>query len=156
MATEQAIEEAIRHVRGLYDSGAPVFTRQGIRALAEQLEKIRAAGQPATVTVPSIDGRMVNLGVMGSPAGPEALLDPEGSLPVTGMMCDALPQWYSDEHGPLPPVKPDDDEKRLVRYGNSLLRLPRSMYSRGIMLLIVTAHQPAWRRSYTILPLAIC
>jgi len=125
MAAEQAIEEAIRHVRELFDSGAPVFTRQGIRGLAEQLEKIRATGQPATVTVPSIDGRMVSLGVVGTPVSPEAFLDPEVLLPVTGVMCDAMPQWYSDEHarGPLPPPKPDGDEKRVVRYGNSPLRL---------------------------------
>ncbi len=60
-----AMAAVTRRIWAHYNSGAPLFTRDALRSLAQQLEqhdgRVRSGAQNAAVTVYGIDGRPVQL-----------------------------------------------------------------------------------------------
>lgn len=54
------LQEAIRKIREVYDSGTPFFTKDAIRDIMQQLEKVES-GQLNEVSVMGLDGIVVQL-----------------------------------------------------------------------------------------------
>ncbi|KAK5653063.1 hypothetical protein OQA88_9349 [Cercophora sp. LCS_1] len=62
-ATQQEKMAVAEHVRQLYKSGVPLYTKKAIGELAEQLEEVKANGS-AKVTLARLDGKTQTVGIL--------------------------------------------------------------------------------------------
>lgn len=59
-----AEHQITQRVYGIYNSGTPLFTKESMRQLAEQINNVEATGEPGPVYTTTIDGTVHEIKVL--------------------------------------------------------------------------------------------
>lgn len=95
-----------QHVYQLYKSGVPFYTKKAMQEISDQLSKVKDTGS-STVTLPRLDGKTYEIGLLQSIQTPEQLRN----NPLPGVASEILQS--ADDLNEKPGKRDDTDERGL-------------------------------------------